>query len=100
MVFRTLILLTLLLCLSLAPIHAQKRRSTPPPILGAPIYTAAATEPPRPKLSADAERRRSAFFEVWSGIAERYYDPTFSSLDWKKIRTEFEPKEIGRASCR
>ena len=97
MVFRTLILLTLLLCLSLAPIHAQKRRSTAPATLAAPIYTVAA-EPPGPKLPADAERRRTAFLEVWSGIAERYYDPTFSSLDWKKIRAEFEPKAIAAKS--
>ena len=39
-----------------------------------------------------AQRRVDAFMKVWSTLNQNYFDPTFSGLDWDKIRTEFLPR--------
>lgn len=71
-------------------ISAQKTRPTKPIIiLGSPA------SPPTvsgPKLSPEAQRRQDAFMQVWSTLNFRYFDKTFSGLDWQKIREEFQPR--------
>jgi len=41
-------------------------------------------------------RERSAIFDkVWKAIDEHYYDPAFNGVDWKAIRTKYEPGVAG-----
>jgi C-terminal peptidase prc len=94
MIYRTLVILTLLLCLSLGPAVAQKRKAIRPTTIYRGSIAKVVVEGPEAKLSPEAKRRHTAFLEVWSTIEESYFDPKFGNLDWQKIRTEFEPKVI------
>jgi carboxyl-terminal processing protease len=36
--------------------------------------------------------RAEAFDQVWKTVNEKHYDPTFGGVDWKKVRTVYEPQ--------
>ena len=40
------------------------------------------------------EARQSAFNQVWNTINEKHYDPTFGGVDWKRVRTIYEPQAL------
>ena len=40
------------------------------------------------------EVRQSAFNQVWTTINEKHYDPTFGGVDWKRMRTVYEPQAL------
>jgi carboxyl-terminal processing protease len=46
--------------------------------------------PPSVEVS-DAQKRKEAFDIVWNTINERFYDPTFGGVDWKKVRERYTP---------
>lgn len=39
-----------------------------------------------------AEKRRAAFEMVWNTVNDNHYDPTFGGIDWKSVRTKYEPQ--------
>jgi len=41
--------------------------------------------------SLSATDRAAIFNKVWKEINQRYYDPAFNGVDWKAIRTKYEP---------
>lgn len=98
MIYRTLIVVTLLLCLSAGPAVGQKRKSIRPTTVYRGSIAKVVVGGPEKKLSPEEQRRYTTFIEVWSAIEESYFDPTFSNLDWEKIRTEFQPKVIAAKS--
>lgn len=50
---------------------------------------------PDGEASIDAQKRRLEAFEiVWQTINDNYFDRTFSGLDWKKIKAEYQPQVI------
>jgi len=70
-----------------ASVPAQKRKPRKVIVRGniATVSTA-------PAMPPDVQRRYGAFMQVWLTIRDKYFDPTFSSLNWDDIRTEYEPK--------
>lgn len=45
--------------------------------------------------AADAPGVRSeAFDQVWKTVNEKHYDPTFGGVDWKNVRTIYEPQAL------
>lgn len=40
---------------------------------------------------SDAQKRKESFDLVWNTVNERFYDPTFRGVDWKKIRERYAP---------
>ncbi|HXD32704.1 MAG TPA: S41 family peptidase [Pyrinomonadaceae bacterium] len=40
---------------------------------------------------SDAEKRKESFEIVWNTVNERFYDPTFHGVDWKKVRERYAP---------
>lgn len=42
--------------------------------------------------------RRETFDLVWSTINQKHYDPTFGGVDWKAVRTRFEPLALAEAT--
>ncbi len=56
--------------------------------------TARAQEPqptPSPEAISDAQKRQQSFEIVWNTVNERFYDPTFGGVDWKKVRERYAP---------
>src|SRR6185295_9263426 len=47
---------------------------------------------------SDAQKRKEAFDIVWNTINERFYDPTFGGVDWKKVRERYTPLVTAAAS--
>ncbi len=47
-----------------------------------------------PSIAEVNETRQNAFNQVWNTINEKHYDPTFGGIDWKKIRTVYEPQAL------
>ncbi len=45
---------------------------------------------PRPE-TLDAQARERAIDFVWRTIDEYYYDPTFHGVDWRAVRSRYEP---------
>jgi len=50
-----------------------------------------AVVPPLPIESAAEQKRQEAFELVWQTINERFYDPTFGGVDWKKQHDRYAP---------
>ena len=42
------------------------------------------TPTPSPAELSDAQKRKESFEIVWKTVNERFYDPTFGGVDWKK----------------
>lgn len=40
------------------------------------------------------ETRSAAFKKVWETVNDKHYDPTFGGVDWKKVRTVYEPQAL------
>lgn len=40
------------------------------------------------------ETRAAAFKKVWETVNDKHYDPTFGGVDWKKVRTAYEPQAL------
>lgn len=52
-----------------------------------------------PIISAKAiQKRQQAFEKVWSIVNEKHFDATFGGVDWRKIRTIYEPKAMSAKS--
>lgn len=47
-----------------------------------------------PSSSEAASARADAFNKVWKTVNEKHYDPTFGGVDWKKVRTVYEPQAL------
>lgn len=62
---------------------AQKRK---PPARGS--RTTVRTVTPRPEV----KRRIETFEKVWQTLNDHYFDPTFNSLNWYKIKEEYAPR--------
>jgi C-terminal peptidase prc len=45
----------------------------------------------RAALTETREGRLNVFDDVWQTISERYYDPSFHGVDWRREREEFRP---------
>jgi len=45
----------------------------------------------RAALIETREGRLAVFDDVWQTISERYYDPSFHGIDWRREREEFRP---------
>lgn len=51
-----------------------------------------AQQPPPPVVeTSDAQKRMQSFEIVWNTINERFYDPNFRGVDWKKVRERYQP---------
>jgi hypothetical protein len=42
----------------------------------------------------DTALRRRVFDKVWATVNEKFYDPGFNGVDWKKVHDEYLPKAI------
>lgn len=71
-----------LLALSVIHVHSQ----------------AIAVAAPQPVTNEVRELRQKSFEKVWSTVNERHYDPTFGGVDWKGVRTVYEPKALAAVS--
>lgn len=47
-----------------------------------------------PQTAEANETRSSAFKQVWNTVNDKHYDPTFGGVDWKKIRSVYEPQAL------
>ena len=47
-----------------------------------------------PTVPETATIRAQAFERVWTTVNDKHYDPTFGGVDWKKVRTAYEPKAL------
>jgi carboxyl-terminal processing protease len=47
--------------------------------------------PPPPAETTDTQKRQESFDIVWKTINDRFYDPTFGGVDWKKVRERYAP---------
>ena len=86
---RSLFFLCLVLSLS-GGVLAQKRKPDRVIVRGN-IATISAA-PSSPSMPPDVQRRYDAFIQVWLTIRDRYFDQTYSNLDWGAIKYEFEPR--------
>lgn len=48
-----------------------------------------ATAPPAEV--SDTQKRQESFEIVWKTVNERFFDPTFGGVDWKKVRERYAP---------
>src|SRR5688572_16036115 len=55
---------------------------------------AQASAPKVPAAAEVNEARQSSFNKVWTTINEKHYDPTFGGVDWKSVRTVYEPQAL------
>lgn len=86
--FPTVILLLVLLSLgSTTFVFGQRKR---PSKAGSVSVEATVLTPSQ--STPEALRRFDAFSKVWSTLEQNYFDPTFSNLDWYKIKKEYEPR--------
>ena len=46
---------------------------------------------PAPVDTTDTQKRQESFDIVWKTVNERFYDPTFGGVDWKKVRERYAP---------
>jgi carboxyl-terminal processing protease len=83
-----IVLLSLLLCFSVA---AQ----TPQPAPGVPGGVAGAVPG---RLLVSAEVRQETFDIVWRTVKEKHFDPTLGGLDWDKIREQYAPRAAAAKS--
>jgi carboxyl-terminal processing protease len=62
-------------------------------MFGAGFSTRAQDQPPTPTPAeiSDAQKRQESFEIVWRTVNERFYDPTFGGVDWKKVRERYAP---------
>jgi carboxyl-terminal processing protease len=44
-----------------------------------------------PAEVSDAQKRQESFDIVWKTVNERFYDPSFGGVDWKKVRERYAP---------
>jgi carboxyl-terminal processing protease len=58
--------------------------------IGLSILSAAA--PPAIAKPLSAGDRVKLFEEVWKAINEKYYDPTFNGINWKKVHDKYRPQ--------
>ncbi|MDQ2855262.1 MAG: S41 family peptidase [Acidobacteriota bacterium] len=49
------------------------------------------TASPPPAEVSDAQKRQESFDIVWKTVNERFYDPSFGGVDWKKVRERYAP---------
>src|SRR5215213_5794993 len=49
-------------------------------------------------LTETREGRLIVFDDVWETIRDRYYDPSFHGIDWRREREEFRPLAAGARS--
>ena len=49
------------------------------------------TAAPPPADTADTQKRRESFEIVWNTVNERFYDPAFGGVDWRKVRERYAP---------
>ena len=49
-----------------------------------------APQVPAPVVS-EAQKRQDAFELVWKTVNERFYDPAFGGIDWKKVHQRYAP---------
>ncbi len=70
--------LTLLFSLLLFCTSSQARPQDPQPT-------------PSPAEISDAQKRLESFDIVWKTVNERFYDPAFGGVDWKKVRERYAP---------
>ncbi|MCC7307507.1 MAG: hypothetical protein IT173_08070 [Acidobacteria bacterium] len=47
-----------------------------------------------PTVPESATIRAQAFERVWTTVNDKHYDPTFGGVDWKKVRTAYEPEAL------
>ncbi len=47
-----------------------------------------------PTVPETATIRAQAFEQVWTTVNDKHYDSTFGGVDWKKVRTAYEPKAL------
>lgn len=47
-------------------------------------------QPPPAEIS-EAQKRQESFEIVWNTVNERFYDPSFGGVDWKKVRERYAP---------
>lgn len=66
--------------------EAQKRKGAPRPQGRVDVISALVAATP------EARRRLETFELVWTTLQNNYFDPTFSDLDWNKIKGEFGPR--------
>lgn len=50
------------------------------------------TENPKPERERSPQLRRKTFDVVWRTVNEKYFDPNFGGLDWKKVRERYAPQ--------
>jgi carboxyl-terminal processing protease len=48
------------------------------------------TAPPPAEIS-DAQKRHETFELVWKTVNDRFYDPAFGGLDWRKVHERYAP---------
>src|SRR5882762_9602822 len=48
------------------------------------------TAPPPAEIS-DGQKRQDAFELVWKTVNDRFYDPAFGGLDWRKVHERYAP---------
>jgi carboxyl-terminal processing protease len=60
---------------------------------GAGLSTRAQDQHPTPPPAeiSDSQKRQESFETVWKTVNERFYDPTFGGVDWKKVRERYAP---------
>src|SRR5882724_5620176 len=47
--------------------------------------------PAPPAETTDTQKRQESFEIVWKTVNDRFYDPTFGGVDWKKVRERYAP---------
>ena len=83
-----IVLLSLLLCFSVAAQTPQPAPSVPGGV--------AAVVPDGLLLSAEV--RQETFDIVWRTVKEKHFDPTLGGLDWDKVREQYAPRAAAAKS--